>query len=104
VGMYLGIAAVALFLLATALFAAVGELGPPRGIWLLVTAVFLVERIWTVRRRGWRGMLLAAPIVVEFGYDLVQQAVFLAAAVALLQGRDARWHHLSPAPLTRTAA
>jgi poly-beta-1,6-N-acetyl-D-glucosamine synthase len=99
VGMYLGIAAVALFLLATALFAAVGELGPPRGIWLLVTAVFLVERIWTVRRRGWRGMLLAAPIVVEFGYDLVQQAVFLAAAVALLQGRDARWHHLSPAPV-----
>ncbi|SDE91230.1 glycosyltransferase family 2 protein [Pseudonocardia oroxyli] len=99
VGMYLGILAVVLFLLATALFAALGELGPPRGVWLLVTAVFVVERIWTVRRRGWRGILLAAPIVVEFGYDLFQQAVYLAAATALAQGRTARWHHLSPAPI-----
>jgi poly-beta-1,6-N-acetyl-D-glucosamine synthase len=98
VGMYLGIVAVALFLLATALFAALGELGPPRGPWLLVTAIFLVERIWTVRRRGWRGILLAAPIVVEFSYDLFQQAVYLAAAAAMLQGRTAQWHHLSPAP------
>ncbi len=61
--------------------------------------MFVVERIWTVRRRGARGMVLAAPIVLEFGYDLVQQAVFLAAAGAMLQGRDARWHHLSPAAL-----
>ncbi|GAA4556131.1 glycosyltransferase family 2 protein [Pseudonocardia xishanensis] len=97
-GMYVGILGVALFLLATALFAALGELGPPRGLWLVVTAVFVVERIWTVRRRGPRGMLLAAPLVVEFGYDLVQQAVFLAAVGAMLQGRAPRWHHLTAAP------
>ena len=97
-GMYAGILAVALFLLATALFAALGELGPPRGLWLVVSAVFVVERIWTVRRRGPRGMLLAAPLVVEFGYDLVQQAVFLAAVGAVLQGRAPRWHHLTAAP------
>ena len=97
-GMYAGIAAVALFLLAMASFAALGELGPPRGGWLAVTAVLVVERIWTVRRRGLRGMLLAAPVVVEFAYDLVQQAVFLAAAAAVLRGRDATWHHLRTAP------
>jgi cellulose synthase/poly-beta-1,6-N-acetylglucosamine synthase-like glycosyltransferase len=97
-GMYAGIGAVGLFLLATALFAALGELGPPRGPWLALTAVFLVERVWTVRRRGARGMLLAAPLLLEFGYDLVQQAVFLTAAGAVVGGREARWHHLTPAP------
>jgi poly-beta-1,6-N-acetyl-D-glucosamine synthase len=93
VAMYAGIVAVALFLLATALFAAVGELGPPRGFWLAVTALFVVERMVTVRRRGRWGVLLAAPVVVEFAYDLVQQAVFLRAAADALAGRTPRWHH-----------
>jgi len=43
-------------------------------------------------------MLLAAPLLLEFGYDLVQQAVFLTAAGAVVGGREARWHHLTPAP------
>jgi poly-beta-1,6-N-acetyl-D-glucosamine synthase len=94
--MYAGIVAVALFLLATALFAAAGELGPPRGAWLAVTALFVVERVVTVRRRGWRAVLLAAPVVVEFGYDLFQQAVFLRAAADLVAGRVPQWHHPGP--------
>lgn len=93
VAMYLGIVAVALFLLATALFAVRGELGPPRGFWLAVTALFVVERVATVRTRGPRGMLLAAPIAVEFGYDLFQQAVFLRAAADTVTRRAAHWHH-----------
>jgi cellulose synthase/poly-beta-1,6-N-acetylglucosamine synthase-like glycosyltransferase len=96
VGMYLGIVAVALFLLATALFATAGLLGPPAGLWLAVTAVFVVERVWTVRARGPAGIALALPMVVEFGYDLFQQAVFLRAASETLRGRRATWHHLSP--------
>ena len=92
--MYLGIVAVALFLLATVLFAAQGELGPPRGFWLAVTALFVVERVWTVRTRGPRAMLLAAPILVEFGYDLFQQTVFLRAAADTLTRRAAHWHHV----------
>lgn len=97
--MYAGIVAVALFVLATALFAAHGELGPPRGFWLAVTCLFVVERVVTVRRRGWRAMALAAPLVVEFGYDLFQQAVFLRAAADLLARRAPRWHH----PVARPA-
>jgi poly-beta-1,6-N-acetyl-D-glucosamine synthase len=95
--MYTGIVVVTLFLLATALFGAHGQLGVPHGPWLVVTAVFLVERIWTVRTRGWRGMALAVPIAVEFCYDLFQQAVFLRAATDLIAGRVAHWHH--PVPL-----
>lgn len=91
--MYAGIVAVALFLLATALFAAHGELGPPRGIWLVVTVLFVVERTVTVRRRGPRAVLLAAPLVAEFCYDLFQQAVFLRAAADVLARRAASWHH-----------
>ncbi|WP_225924720.1 glycosyltransferase family 2 protein [Pseudonocardia abyssalis] len=97
--MYAGIVAVALFLLATTLFAARGDLGPPRGPWLVITVLFVVERVVTVRRRGVWAMLLAAPVVVEFGYDLVQQAVFLRAAVDLLARRAAGWHHgVAPVP------
>ncbi|GAY10104.1 glycosyltransferase family 2 protein [Pseudonocardia sp. N23] len=96
VGMYLGIIAVALFLLATTLFATAGLLGPPAGIWVGVTAVFVVERVWTVRARGWRGIALALPMVIEFGYDLFQQAVFLRAAADAVRGRRATWHHLQP--------
>ncbi|WP_103381057.1 glycosyltransferase family 2 protein [Pseudonocardia dioxanivorans] len=95
-GMYAGIVAVGLFLLATALFATAGLLGPPTGLWIAVTAVFVVERVWTVRARGWRGMALALPMVVEFGYDLFQQAVFLRAAADALRGDRADWHHLAP--------
>lgn len=94
--MYLGIVAVTLFLLATALFAVRGELGVPRGFWLAITAVFVVERVLTVRRRGWRAMLLAAPVLVEFGYDLFQQAVFLRAAGDALARRGEHWHHPVP--------
>ncbi|MFC4942810.1 glycosyltransferase family 2 protein [Pseudonocardia sp. GCM10023141] len=100
VAMYLGIAAVALFVLATLLFATHGELGVPRGFWLAITAVFVLERVITVRRSGWRAMALAAPVVVEFAYDLFQQAVFLRAASDALAGRSEHWHHHPAALLT----
>jgi cellulose synthase/poly-beta-1,6-N-acetylglucosamine synthase-like glycosyltransferase len=93
-GMYLGIVAVGLFVLSTAMFAAAGRLGAPEGPWLAVCAVFVVERVWTVRRRGWRGVALAAAMLPEFGYDLFQQAVFLRAAADLALRRAAAWHHL----------
>jgi hypothetical protein len=36
-----------------------------------ILSVTVVERTWTVRRAGWRGMLVAALIVPE-SYDLVR--------------------------------
>jgi poly-beta-1,6-N-acetyl-D-glucosamine synthase len=93
--MYLGILAVALFLLSTAFFAAAGMLQLPTGWWLGLTGLFVVERMWTVRRHSWRAVVLAAPIVIEFGYDLFQQAVYLRAAIDMLFRRTADWHHAS---------
>lgn len=94
-GMYGGIVAVLLFLYCTTVFAALGLLAAPEGIWLAITVLFVVERAWTVRRRGWRAVALAAPIVVEFAYDLFQQAVYLRAAADALLRRSAQWHHLT---------
>lgn len=90
---YAGIAAVTLFLAATVVFAAVGWLGLPQGVWLVLPALFVTERIWTVRRQGIRAMALAAPLVLEFTYDLFQQAIYVRAALDTLAGRAATWHH-----------
>lgn len=38
-------------------------------------------------------MALAAPIVLEFAYDLFQQAVYLRAAADSLFRRTTSWHH-----------
>jgi cellulose synthase/poly-beta-1,6-N-acetylglucosamine synthase-like glycosyltransferase len=91
--MYLGIGAVVLFLVATGIFGALGWLAVPEGLWWALPALFVTERVWTVRRAGVTAMLLAAPIVIEFAYDLVQQAVYLRAAADVLLRRDADWHH-----------
>jgi poly-beta-1,6-N-acetyl-D-glucosamine synthase len=92
--MYLGIAAVALFLVATTVFGVLGWLALPHGLWWALPALFVTERVWTVRRAGWRAMALAAPLVVEFGYDLFQQAIYLRAAADSLLRRTPTWHHV----------
>jgi poly-beta-1,6-N-acetyl-D-glucosamine synthase len=60
-----------------------------------VLSITLIERTWTVRRAGWRGMLLAALIVPEQLYSLWQGWLFFAAAVASLQRREIAWGHLA---------
>ena len=46
---------------------------PP--FWLWLTGLFVVEHVWTVRRAGWRGMVVAAPLVLETLYHTLQLAV-----------------------------
>ena len=60
-----------------------------------ILSVTLLERTWTVRRAGWRGMLLAALILPEAYYALWQSVLFFAAARAELAGRDIAWGHLA---------
>jgi poly-beta-1,6-N-acetyl-D-glucosamine synthase len=61
--------------------------------WLGIGALFLLERVVTVRAAGPRGLVVAGSLVLEFVYDVFQQAVYLTAAWNLLRGREARWHH-----------
>lgn len=58
--------------------------------WLMITGVFVVERIITVQDRGWRQMLLSASMY-ELIYDMYLQAVHTKAYLDALSHRERRW-------------
>jgi cellulose synthase/poly-beta-1,6-N-acetylglucosamine synthase-like glycosyltransferase len=60
-----------------------------------ILTVTLIERTWTVRRAGWRGMLLAALIIPEAYYALWQGCLFFAALRAAAKKRELAWGHLT---------
>jgi poly-beta-1,6-N-acetyl-D-glucosamine synthase len=94
VGLYGGFAVsyACLFILIAALL-----IWPQFSLWWTggVLSITLIERTLTVRRAGWRGMLLAALIVPEQLYSLWQGWLFFAAAVASMQRREIAWGHLA---------
>jgi len=88
----------AYLLLMVILFTATGRLvwAP---FWLAVGSIFVVERLVTVWAAGWRGRLVAAPLVIEIAYDLFIQAVFVKGCVDIMLGRKAHWGHVDRAAL-----
>jgi poly-beta-1,6-N-acetyl-D-glucosamine synthase len=80
------------------LFIMLGALLTRPGISVVWTAgilsVTLWERIWTVQRAGWRGMLLAALILPETFYALFQGWLFFSALKADLLRREIVWGHV----------
>jgi biofilm PGA synthesis N-glycosyltransferase PgaC len=60
-------------------------------LWLAITAIFVAERIVTVRARGWRQMLLAAVLVPEMAFDVFLQAIHAKALADSLLGRSRHW-------------
>lgn len=85
----LGLVATALYLgsLVWGLFIGI-QLQP---IWLAASLIFCVERMVTVRGRGWRQMLLAAPLVIEMVYDLFLQFIQAQAFTQALLRRERKW-------------
>ena len=51
--------------------------------------IFVVERLVTVWRAGWRGRALAAPMFPELGYAVFLQACFVTSIGQILLGRKA---------------
>ena len=62
--------------------------------WVTIGMIFVVERIVTVWRAGWRGRALAAPIFPELGYAVFLQACFVTSIVQILLGRKAGWNYV----------
>ncbi|MEU6368625.1 hypothetical protein ABZ876_23500 [Streptomyces sp. NPDC046931] len=93
--MYFGIVAVSLMLFTSMLFVYLGLYTAPRGRLWIPLAVFVAERVCTVRRQGFIAMALAAPLVFEFAYDGVQPWVYLRAAADSLRNKGRQWHHLT---------
>ncbi|MGA9745841.1 MAG: glycosyltransferase family 2 protein [Nocardioides sp.] len=59
--------------------------------WIAASGVFILERVITVRARGWRQMMLASPLVVEMVYDVFLQLVQARAFAQALSGAERRW-------------
>jgi poly-beta-1,6-N-acetyl-D-glucosamine synthase len=53
------------------------------------------ERLWTVRKVGWAGIVLSMLTLPEMGYDLFRLAVFFRAAADVVRGREVEWGHLN---------
>ncbi|UDM00060.1 glycosyltransferase family 2 protein [Streptomyces longhuiensis] len=68
----------------------VGALGV-NPFWTAIGAVFVVEKVVSVWRAGWRARLLASVLVVELAYDLFQHAVYFRALTDLALRREERW-------------
>ena len=62
--------------------------------WTVIGLIFVVERVVTVWAVGWPGRLLAAPIVIELGYVVVLQVVFVTSLVQIATGRRAGWNYV----------
>lgn len=60
-------------------------------VWLAITAIFVVERIVTVRSRGPGQMLLAATLVVEMTFDIFLQAAQAKAFWDSAWNRERKW-------------
>jgi len=63
--------------------------------WTTVGAVFLVERVVTAWRGGWKARLLAATLLPELAYDVYLQVVFVNCLWNISLGRKASWGHVT---------
>ena len=63
-------------------------------LWAIIGSIFIVERVVTVWKAGWRGRLLAAPLVIEIAYDLVLQAVYIKSLIEIATGRSSGWNYV----------
>jgi cellulose synthase/poly-beta-1,6-N-acetylglucosamine synthase-like glycosyltransferase len=66
--------------------------------WIAIGMIFVVERLVTVWRTGWRGRGLAAPMFPELAYAAFLQACFVTSIGQILRGRKADWNYV-PRPV-----
>ena len=60
--------------------------------WVLVGALFAVERTVTVWPGGWRARLLAAPLLIELVYAIFLQLVYVKSLIDIALGRSKHWN------------
>lgn len=62
--------------------------------WLGMGAVFVVERVVTVWRGGWRARWLAISFVPELLFDLLLNVIYVKGVIDITLGRQANWSHV----------
>ncbi len=61
--------------------------------WLIMALVFIAEKVWTVRKGGWKGMLLAVFLIPELLYDTYLDIIFVKGVIDMVFRRKANWGH-----------
>jgi len=62
--------------------------------WIGLGLVFMVERVVTVWRGGWKARLLAMTIFPELFFDFFLDLVFVKGVIDISLGRQAAWKHI----------
>ncbi|WP_421742656.1 glycosyltransferase family 2 protein [Cellulomonas sp.] len=71
--------------------------------WTTVGLIFLLERVVTAWAEGWRGRLLAFPLVIELGYALFLQSTFVMSLVQIATGKKSGWNYVPRPTVTALA-
>lgn len=61
--------------------------------WLIMALVFIAEKVWTVRKGGWKAMLLASLLIPELLYDTYLDIIFVKGVFDMIFHRQAKWGH-----------
>jgi len=69
--------------------------------WLGVGSVFIVDRVVSAWRGGWRARLLAAVMVPELVYDMYLDIIYVKGIVDITLARKATWGHVAHAAPSR---
>jgi len=72
--------------------------------WIGVGTVFVVDRVVSVWRGGWKARLLAMLLVPELLYDMYLDAVYVKGIFDITFARDASWGHVVHATRPETEA
>jgi len=70
--------------------------------WAIVGAIFILERVLTVWRGGWRARLLALALFPELAYDIFLQIVFVKCLVDISLASRTTWGHVEHANVLKT--
>lgn len=62
--------------------------------WLVIGAIFLVERVVTAWSGGWKARLLALLLLPELAYDLFLQIVFVKCLIDIARAKRTTWGHV----------
>ncbi|WP_035764292.1 glycosyltransferase family 2 protein [Arthrobacter sp. H20] len=63
--------------------------------WLGIGALFMVERVVTVWKGGWRARVLAASLFPELFFDMVLNLIYVKGILDIAVGRQATWKHVT---------
>jgi hypothetical protein len=55
--------------------------------------VFIAEKVWTVRKGGWKAMLLASTLIPELLYDTYLDIIFVKGVIDMVFRKEAKWGH-----------